>query len=274
MKTFTNILLSGAVALSMSACAGKTYMGKVDVVGIGAGAKSATKNANTVNDAMLADIVVAYTPNLITKEQKVNETVKYVAGDALIKEYSGEPKLLADYLNAYQSLNNKILILDKNGVVAWSGFYKGNIKGSRGVYDYGITGADFMPFDEAMEKFVIDGDEADFDDEKVISFPKTNKDSLLSGFSYSKKYPLLFTKLPDMKVVTTSGKTVSTNRLAKDGKPTVLVLYMSKGKSDKNLASDIDKARNLVGMFTGDTVAKDAAPQKVLQDIQTSYFSK
>ena len=274
MKMLTNVLLAGTVALAISGCAGKSYIGKVDVLGVGAGPQVSASDPNYIDSSMLSDIVVAYTPKLQIKEQDVGKNVKYVAGDALVKEYSGEPKLLADYLNSYQSMTNKILILDKNGVVAWSGYFKGDIKSSQGVYDYGITGVDRMPFDEAMEKFVIDGDEADFDEEKTIAFPKGNKESLLSGFSYSKKYPLLFTKLPDMKVTNAQGQTISTQELSNNGKPTVLILYMSKGKEEASLTGDVQKVRDVVDMFSGRSAQKAAKPQQVLTDMQQNYFSK
>ncbi|QSZ42889.1 hypothetical protein GJV85_12480 [Sulfurimonas aquatica] len=270
MKTLINMLIITGITLFMSGCfAEKSYLGKVDVIGVGAGAKPVNPDMNHVEKAMLPNIMVATTPELQVQEQDVHTNVKYVLGDTLTKEYSGEPKMLADYLNAYSVLLNKVYIIDKNGVVAWSGSFKDNdIENAQGVYDYGLTGADRISFDEAMEKFVLDGDEADFDDDKVVEFPKDNTDSFLSGFSYSKKYPMLLTKFPDMEVLNSHGDKVSMSSLSNNGKPTVVVLYMSKAP-DSSMFADVSRIQS---MFTGESNSR-VSPQKVLQRIEEVYFS-
>lgn len=275
MKTFVNILFFISMTLLMSGCfAEKTYIGKVDVIGIGAGQKSATGDAHSIEKKQLSNITVAYASDIQITEQKVNKTVKYVAGDALSKSYSGTPTLLVDYLNSYQSLSNKVLILDKNGVVAWSGNFKSrDIQSANGVFDYGFTGPDRMTFGEAMEKYVLDEETADYDDEKKIVFPKGNTEHFTSAFSYSSKYPFLLAKFPDMSLVDSNGKAVSVSALATNGKPTVLVFYMSKAPSTDTLANDVNKAASIAGMFSGN-IGSDAPlyPHNILQSIQTIYF--
>jgi len=269
----TKIVLSGTAIAVMSGCGPASYNDRVNVVAVGAGHKPKATDRNYVDDKKLPDVQVYYTPNLKIKEQNASATVKYIAGDALVKEYSGEPKLMVDYLKAYHSFDNMVLILDKNGVVAWSGAFKGDdIRNAQGVYDYGITGAKFISFDEAMEKFVIDEDEAEFDEDKKIKFPTDNKSSFLAGFSYAGKYPLLMTKLPDMKF----GKT-SLSEIRKNHKPTVIVFFMAADeKQEKTLANDINKVQNLMGFVTGSGSSdeKIPAPQKVLTEIEKIYFKK
>ncbi len=276
MKTFLNVLLVLSMALLMSGCfAEKSYMGKVDVIGIGAGAKPATQDAHSLDSTKLSNITVAYAPDIKVKEQAVSDTVKYVVGDALTKEYSGEPKLLVDYLNFSQNLTNKVLILDKNGVVAWSGFFENyDIQNAKGVYDYGIMGVDRMSFDEAMQKYVLDEELADCDDEKKIIFPKGNIEKLAAGFSNSKYHPFVLAKFPDISLVDSNGKTLSIAKLAHNGKPTVLVFYMSKAPNKNTLGNDIDKVADIASTFTSKIHHSVAPvyPQNILEKIQTVYF--
>jgi len=276
MKTFINILLVVAIPLFMSGCmAEKTYLGKVDVVGIGAGAKPVNSDSYNIDKSRLSNITVTNTPNIKITEQDVSKTVKYVAGEALVKSYTGEPKLLVEYLNSYQELSNKVLILDKAGIVAWSGSFKNNdIQSANGVYDYGFTGVDRMSFGEAMEKYVLDEELADYDDEKTIVFPNSNTDSFMSGFSSSKKFPFLLAKLPEMKVIDSNKNEISISSLANNGKPTLLIFYMSKQRDMNNLIDDTAKVGNMAKMFTGNSASRDVRPQEILNNIQTIYFTK
>lgn len=273
MKKLVNYLLIVVATLLMSGCAAKSYVGKVDMVAIGAGAKAvSTSDKQYINENALPGIVVGYTPNLSITEQGTSDTVKYVAGEALIKTYSGEPKFLADYLNSYQKIENKVLILDKNGVVAWSGHFSGtDINSAKGIYDYGLTGKDYMPFNEAMEKFVIDEETTDYDEDKKIEFPKGNKESFMSGFSYSKKFPLLFTKLPNMTIESSKGSVDLSNTIS-NNKPTVLVFFMSQGDSGESLLKDVAKAKDLFNMVRGKASDKKApTPNMVLKQLQDTY---
>lgn len=273
MKTLFRTLLLVAIGLSMSACfAEKTYMGKVDVVGIGAGHKPTSSDANSINKSTLKNITVTYADKIKIEEQDVSKNTKYVVGEALTKEFSGEPKFLVDYLNVHQSLDNKVIILDKNGVVAWSGrFSTADVTKANGAYDYGITGIDRMYFDDAMKKFVLDGDEAaEYDEDKKIIFTQ----DISSMFSNSGKHPLLFTKLPNIKVSNTDGLELNLSSLIKNGKPTVLVFYMSQA-AKRDLIKDVGNAINVVNMFSGvDSNTETLRPQRVLQSIQEIYFVK
>ena len=267
----TKTVLSGVAIAIMSGCGPSSYNGLVNVVAVGAGEKPTTKSdRNYVDTSSLPNIVVFHTPNLKIKEQKVSKNVKYIAGEALEKEYSGEPKIMVDYLNAYQNIDNKVLILDKKGIVAWSGAFKtNNITSAVGVYDYGLTGAKRMSFSDAMEKFVLDQDEAEFDEDKKIKFPQGNKDSFAAGFSYAGKYPLLMTKFPDMKLGTTTLSAIESNN-----KPTVLVFFMSKDTQSGTMQADVNKVTNMIGAFTGAAKVGSPKPQKVLNDIEEIYLKK
>lgn len=274
MKTLFNYALIVVALLFMSGCAAKTYVGKVDVVGIGAGAKPTTVDRQYILESSLPNVVIGYTPNLSVVEQNVSDTTKYIVGDALVKTYTGEPKFLVDYLNSYQNLENKVLILDKNGVIAWSGSFSGNdINSANGVYDYGLTGIDRMSFAEAMEKFVLNEETTDFDNDKKIEFPKGNKESFLSGFSYSKKYPLLFTKLPNMNITGSNGD-IDLSKIIGNKKPTVLVFFMSQAKKSTDLMDDVGKVKDMFDMARGKSASQKApTPEMVLKQLQDIYLT-
>ena len=80
MKKLVNYLLIVVATLLMSGCAAKSYVGKVDMVAIGAGAKAvSTSDKQYINENALPGIVVGYTPNLSITETGTSDTVKYVA---------------------------------------------------------------------------------------------------------------------------------------------------------------------------------------------------
>ncbi|MBD3823712.1 MAG: hypothetical protein IE916_04305 [Epsilonproteobacteria bacterium] len=272
MKRFFKYLSVLFMALMLSGCmAEKSYLGNVNVVGVGAGAKPAKTDVNYVDAGKYNHSIVVYTPNIAITEQKTNDTVKYVAGDALVKSFSGEPSMMVAYLNAYQAFKNKALIIDKNGVVAWSGAFRGNdIENANGTYDYGITGEKRMTFKEAMEKFVLNEEVTDFDKDKVIEFPQGNGEKFLSGFSYAKRHPLLFTKLPDMKFIGEKGE-ITLSQILSNKKPTVLIFYMAQGERARNLGDDLSQASYLLGVSEAPVVTTPAA---VLQQIESIYLSK
>ena len=263
-----------AATMVLAGCGSVSYNGKVDVVGIGAGAKPMHTDTNYVEKAKVQDIHLLYADKIKIKEQDASKTVKYIAGDALVKEYSGEPKLLVDYLNAYQKLSNLVLIVDKNGVVAWEGKLKTtDFDNATGVYDYGLTGADRMSFNDAMEKFVAEGDEAEeYDAEKTPKFPKDNTESLMSGFSYATKYPFLFVKLEDMSFTDANGKEVHLSEFTQNGKPAVLIFYMAEGKKSRDIHDDLSMASSLLHGFSSDT--KTVKPEVLLESIEKRYFQK
>jgi len=274
MKRLMQVALVVVVAFLGSGCAQKSYVGKVDVVGIGAGPKPVAQNKNSVVPSKLNKVSLLYADKIKVEKQKTSKPVAYLAGRSLVKKYSGEPKFLVDYLNAYQSLDNKILIIDKNGVVAWAGYARtDNIKNAQGVYDYGLTGVDSMSFAEAMEKFVIDEDEAeDYDADKKFNFEELKA----SLFSRSDRHPLLFTKLPDMQFISEDGKSVRLSQFVNNHKPTVLLFYMSKADNTRSLIDDVNKAASMVKMFSGgeSSGTGEKTPEKILEDIQTYYLTK
>ncbi len=261
MKTLTTKILLSAVAIAMfSGCGPSSYNGLVNVVAVGAGEQPKSVNdRNYINKNSLPNIVVYHTPNIKINEQNVSTNTKYLIGNALSREFSGEPKILVNYLNKYQSLDNKVLILDKNGVVAWSGHFRGtDVTKSMGVYDYGFMGSDSIPFGEAMEKFVLDADNAE-------EYKKDKKNI----FNDDNKYPFLFTKYPNMQLGSTNISEITSNN-----KPTVLVFFMSKDNSKNTLANDINKVSNFIGGFSGRVSSNSPTPQNVLKDIQDTYFEK
>lgn len=273
MNRFFNYGLILSIAILLSGCfAEKSYMGKVNFVGVAAGPQPEKVDPNYVNVKSFPHVQVVYTPGISVEEQKANDTVKYVAGDALVKTYRGEPQMMVDYLNAYQGMQYKVLILDKNGVVAWSGkFGKSGVQDAQGVYDYGLTGEDRSSFDEAMEKYVLDGEESeDFDSDKKLEFPKGNKSSFMAGFSWSKRNPFLFTKLPDMKFQGVNGE-VTLSQIMSNKKPTVLIFFMAKGAHERSLSDDISTAAYLMGRGGAAGVMP---PDRIFQDIENVYFAK
>jgi len=275
-----NSLMSMAVVLTLAGCGPATYNGKVDLVGVGAGPKPTRTDRHYIDPAKVPNSHLLYADKIQEKEQDVSTTVKYVVGDALIKEYSGEPQLLVDYLNAHQKLDNLVLILDKNGVVAWSSHFRtSNIADTIGIYDYGLMGEDRMSFSEAMEKFVGDLDEAeDYKPEKKIFIPKDNTDTFMSGFSRDKKYPFLFTKLNELKdaeFTNIDGQKVKLSSLINDNKPTILIFYKSKAAKDEaSLQKDIDMAKDVFNMLKGGSTSSNSvpAPQIILQNVETTIF--
>ena len=261
MKTLLKkIILSGVVVALMSGCGPSSYNGLVNVVAVGAGEKpTSVSDKNYVETESLPNIIVYHTPGIKIKEQDVSTKTKYIAGDALTKEYTGAPSLLVDYLNKYHSLDNKVLILDTRGVVAWSGYFRGSdVTQAMGVYDYGLLGTDRISFDEAMGKYVMDKEDAEEykKDKKIV-------------FTDDEKYPFLFAKYPNMRVGNNDlSKVISNN------KPSVLIFFMSKDTSEGTLSGDVDSVVNAVKFFSGQESSSSLTPQSVLQNIEDVYFEK
>ena len=185
MKTLVKLGLIALAAILMSGCATKSYVGMVDVVAIGVGAKPTTvEDKQYIQEDALSGIVIGYTPNISMKEVDIglNDTAKKVLGK--FKKYSGEPVFFAEYMNSFHSdtKETQLLILDKNGVVAWRAFVRRDINKMDGISDYGLTGVDTMSFEDAMEEFVLEEENADFDDEKKIEFPKDGEGSVMNLF--------------------------------------------------------------------------------------------
>ena len=279
MKKIVKEVTWGVVLSSiLIGCGPASYSGMVDVVGVGVGPKVKSADSHFVDQTKLASINVLYADKIKIKEQKVSKTVKYVAGGSLVKEYSGEPELLAKYFNSVQLRDdNLVLIVDKNGVVAWEGHLRTtDFKNAFGVDDYGITGEDKISFDEAMSKFVGDGEEAeDYKKDKKIIFPKNNKEGFISGFNYDKRNPFLFVKLSDMSFTSPDGGTVNLSKFTSDGKPSVLIFYPSHGKKEADLNEDMGMAVDAFNMLRGKAVSKKRpSPARLLKAIEDTYLTK
>ncbi|MEA3499554.1 MAG: hypothetical protein U9R41_00815 [Candidatus Marinimicrobia bacterium] len=274
MKNLMKLALVFLIGLMVIGCS-SSYVGKVDVIGVGAGEKPTSHDRHFVNESQVKNIKVTHTPNIKFKEQDVSENVKFVAGDALIKEFSGDPQLMVDYLNYSQKFNNLVLILDKNGVVAWEGYVKFlDFTNAFGVSSYGLTGPKRISFHEAMETFIGKEKKAKkYKEDKKIEFPKNNKESFAKGFSYEKKYPFLFTKLPDMGFTTLDGNKIQLSKFSENGKPTVLVFYMSQAKKTANASAELKMAADALKMLTNSGKRNEIPlPNELLKQIEDIYF--
>lgn len=273
MSRMIQWLFVAGMILTFSGCA-TTYMGKVDAMGVGVGPKPDNMaNLNYVDETQLRNVSVAYTPGIeIIEQENVGKTAKFVLGDALVKEYKGEPKLIVDWLNKYQQIGNFAMIIDKNGVIAWTGTLRSDdIRSSNGIEGYSLFGGKkFLTMDEAMDKYVGDGKEQDFEEEKVIEF----KDEGLKGmFKGSKEGPWVYAKLPDFNVVTASGEEISISSIVNNGKPTLLVFFMSKGKEKADLEDTIETVQNVASILSGGEAREQAiTPANALKNIDAQYL--
>lgn len=256
------------LALFASGCS-TSYLGKVDVMGVGIGSKSVdTSDTQYVDESRLNNISVAYTPEIEIIEQKVSKTAKFVAGEALTKEYKGEPEMLSAWMNEAQGVVNAALLIDKNGVVAWHGYFRGSdVTQSLGVEGYSLFGgAKRITFDEAIKKYVGDLDKQDFEEDKVIKFEK-------GFFDYGKEGPFVYTKLPDFEVTKTDGKIININSLVKNGKPTLLVFFMAKGKEEADLMDVVKTTRNIASVLQGGEMdSGPVVPQQLFTNIEKTYL--
>ncbi len=274
MKRFNLLVTLILLGIIVNACS-SSYLGQVDIVGVGAGEKPTTQDKYYIDPDQIDHIVLTYTPGLKSKEQEVSKGVKFVAGEALVKNFSGQPQLMVDYLNFHQKFDNLVLVLDKNGVVAWEGHLKfldfGN---AYGVSKYGLTGPKRIHFGEAMETYVGKEKKAKkYKKDKKIKFPKNNKESFAQGFSYAKKYPFLFTKLPEMEFTTIDGELVRLSQYTENKKPTVLVFYMAQGKKERDLGDAVQLATDVGKVLRGGEAShKVSRPQVLLKKIENVYL--
>ena len=256
------ILTLIAFLLLFANCASQSYVDRLDVYGVGAGPKPDVEDPHNIDNSKLNHVKVAYTPDLVIKEQNVGEKTKAALGDALTREFDGEPKMLASWLSEKQDLENIALLIDKNGVVAWHGqFDKQDVPATIGVEGYRMLGgAQRITFGEALEKYVDKGKTQKFKEDKKIEFKK-------GFFDYGKEGPFVYTKLPQLKVKRTDGQLVDISEITQNGKPTLLVFFMSSARKKETA----DKVSNAIGMITSGGTQK-IVPQKVLYFIEDGYL--
>lgn len=250
------VILSVLTAVFLTQCGSTSYVDRLDVYGVGAGAQPSADNPNAVDETQLTHVQVVYTPGLIIEEQDVSETAKQLTGSALQREFSGEPKMLAAWLAEKQDLQNVALLIDKNGVVAWHGtLNKQSVTDVLGVEGYKMLGgAQRITFAEALEKYV--------DKEKTQKFKKDKEISFNKGFfDYGKEGPFVYAKLPELKAKTSDGTQVDVTAISQNGTPTLLIFFMSSAREVR--AADI---------LMGGT--QKIPPQKVLKYIDRGYFSE
>lgn len=268
MKRMILWSLIAGLALFASGCS-TSYLGKVDVMGVGIGHKSVdTTDSQYVDESSLSNISVAYTPDIEVVEQKVSETTKYIAGEALTKEYKGEPQMLSAWMNEAQGIVNAALLIDKNGVVAWHGYLRrSDVSQALGVEGYSLFGGTKrISFDEAIKKYVGDLDEQDFEEDKVLKFEK-------GFFDYGKEGPFVYTKLPDFKVTKSDGEVININSLVKNGKPTLLIFFIAKGKEKADLMDAAKTTRNIASVLRGGEMeANNVLPRQLFTNIEKAYL--
>jgi len=252
-----------AFLLLFANCASQSYADRLDVYGIGAGPKPGSNDAHAIDESKLNNAKVAYTPQLVIKEQDVSKNTKAALGDALTREFEGKPELLAAWLSEKQDLENVALLIDKNGVVAWHGrFNKQDVPGVIGVEGYKMLGgAQRITFSEALKKYVDKEKTQKYKEDKKIEFKK-------GFFDYGKEGPFVYTKLPQLKVKGSDGTTVDISEVAQNGKPTLLIFFMSSARK-KEAA---DKAQNAIGFITSGGGTQKIVPQKVLYFIEDGYL--
>lgn len=273
MKKFIYFIMAMFMPFFMVGCvAEKSYTGKVNVVAIGAGPKPTDSfDRQYIKEDYIPNAIVGYTPNLFVSQQSSINSMNYIMGDG-VRTYSGEPKLLVDYLNSYQKLDNKVFIIDKNGVVAWSANFSTNIIGlTKGVDYYDIYGENFINFDQAMQRYVFDEQTTDFDDTKQHIFPEYTQKQYLYESDYQSKYPMLFTKLPDMKIYTSKGE-LSLSKIMSNNKPTILFLFISQKNKNNNLEGEMKTAADMFNAMKDDASNQRISPQQVLRELESTYF--
>lgn len=229
MKRFKT---SGLLLLSLiflTHCASSNYIGKFDVYGVGAGPEPAASVRNAVDAAQLKYVKVGYTPKLATREQDVGNTTKKLLNSVLTREYSGQPKFLADWLNEEQKLLNAALLLDKNGVIAWQGsFDSDKIQEDQGVEGYKLLGGrQYLPFYEAFEKYVKKEKTQKYKKDKQINFDQ-------GFFESGKEGPFVYARLPDFSVQSPDGSMVDMSTVIDNGKPTLLIFFLSQERGGKD----------------------------------------
>ncbi|MCF7741392.1 MAG: hypothetical protein K9N00_06310, partial [Candidatus Marinimicrobia bacterium] len=82
-----------------------------------------------------------------------------------------------------------------------------------------------------------------------------------------KEGPFVYTKLPQLKVKRTDGQLVDISEITQNGKPTLLVFFMSSARKKETA----DKVSNAIGMITSGGTQK-IVPQKVLYFIEDGYL--
>ncbi|UCZ57908.1 hypothetical protein LGV61_06450 [Desulfurispirillum indicum] len=262
------------LTVALAGCGGpKVYNleNQAALIGVGAGAAPGADDPFTFNMDAFPSLKLNYTPGILVKEQEVSDRTKYLAGDALSKEFSGTPQFMVDWLQETQKLTNVIFIIDKNGTIAWTGnfLYRLDLDELDGVVTQGLTGVKRMPFREAMEKFVVKGDTTKYDS-KPISFEK--------GFFSGNRSIFIHKRLPEIDIKKADG-TATTLEKQRGDKPAVVMFFMASGKQERSLSGDIDKVSDMAARWsdaikgTG-SVKEEARPQEFFQLMQNSYFVK
>lgn len=252
-----------AFVIIFSQCGSTSYVDRLDVYGVGAGPQPEKEDPHVIDESKLEHVKVAYTPELVIKEQDASETVKNVAGDALLRNFEGKPELLAAWLSEKQDLENVALLIDKNGVIAWHGqFDQQNIPEILGVEGYRMLGgAQRITFSEALKKYVDKEKTQKYREDKKIEFKK-------GFFDYGKEGPFVYTKLPQLKVQRSGGKIIDLSEVTQNGKPTLLIFFMSKARKKQTA----DKVKNAIGLITSGGGTQKIVPQKVLYFIEDGYL--
>ena len=247
MQRYIVLSMSIFSLLFFTHCASTSYIGKFDVYGVGAGPEPAASARNAVDAGQLKYVKIGYTPNITVTEQDVSKTGKMLLGTALTRKYSGQPYFLAGWLNEEQKLLNAALLLDKNGVVAWQGsFDSDNIQEERGVEGYKLLGGrQYITFSEAFEKYVKKEKTQKYKADKQINFDQ-------GFFESGKEGPFIYAKLPDFSVQAPDGSMVDMSSVINDGKPTLLIFFLSQERGGKD--------------------ASITPPGKLLEYFESAYF--
>jgi hypothetical protein len=232
------ILMAAFVLLCCSSLllSGDKYDLNVIMIGIGA------KNP-TFTETQFPHIQFYYTPGLISQAEtgETGKSALSMFGKAAREVFKGEPKMLEQWWDE-TDLRDHAILFDKNGVGAWEGSVARDDDDLMACKGKG----DESKLEDALETFVKDKDEADFD--KGKKFDPEEADALLEM------------KMGDFEVVAPAGNTVPVKSLFVNGKPTLVVFFQISSGVNLKEAKESGEGKSS-GSFLG-AMTKGAAGSK------------